>query len=220
MKLVASRGFRHIQLSAALPTMKPRDLDRSARRDLLARLRRNGLTPSGLDLWIPEEHFTDDQHMDRAAAAVGEAIGLAADLARIPVSVRFPAEIDEELLAAMRQRSDTCGVTIADHARSPANGCGRGIDPASLLLEPPSVDPVLETAKAMTGTSFLASARLSDAGREGRVEPGTGRLDLMAYQVALVTGSFTHPVILDLRHISDPADAMMRAASRWNPVPA
>ena len=54
--------------------LRPRELDRSARRDLASVLRRFELELSGVDLWIPPGHFVDGLHSDRAVEAVVEAV--------------------------------------------------------------------------------------------------------------------------------------------------
>ncbi|MEM7623482.1 MAG: hypothetical protein AAF235_09805, partial [Planctomycetota bacterium] len=79
----ASLGLRRIQLDAAMPGLRARELGRSARRDLVAFMRRRGVTPSGLDLWIPAAHFASTEHADRAVSAVIDAIGLAAEAAAL-----------------------------------------------------------------------------------------------------------------------------------------
>lgn len=209
LQLLANAGFHHVQLSAALPGMRPRDLDRSARRDLLARLRRIELTAVGVDLWIPEEHFTQPEHADRAVAAVLDAITLSADLGRIPLSVRLPEGIDDHAAQEWRSRADTCGVAIADHAPRPHLLLSAGIDPAALIAA--GQDPVVLTSTA----SNLAAARFSDFRDESRIAPGAGRLDVLAYQVALVTRSFDAPVALDLRRVVNPWVALDTAADAW-----
>jgi hypothetical protein len=46
-------GFRSVQLSAAQPGLRPRELDRSGRRDLLARLSRLQMPAAGLESGWP-----------------------------------------------------------------------------------------------------------------------------------------------------------------------
>jgi len=209
LSLIAASGFRHVQLSAALPGMRPRDLDRSARRDLLARLRRLELQPAGLDLWIPLEHFTDAEHADRAAATVIDAIELAADLGRIPLSLRLAEALDATIVQTWRSRAETCGIAIADHSPTPHALLGVGIDPAALIAV--GKDP----AVCASAATDLVAARFSDFRDESRTTPGTGRLDVLAYQVALVSRSFESPVALDLRRVSDPHTALEVALRAW-----
>lgn len=209
LSLLAAAGLRHVQLSAALPGMRPRDLDRSARRDLLARLRRLELVPAGLDLWIPLEHFTSPEHADRAAAAVIEAIELAADLGRLALSIRLADGLEGTIVQEWRSKAETCGVRLADHAPTPHPLLSVGIDPAALLAA--GMDP----AACASAAPDLAAARLSDFRDEARAVPGAGRLDLLAYQAALLTRGFEAPVALDLRRLSDPRAALDAAVRAW-----
>ncbi|MEM7756072.1 MAG: hypothetical protein AAF297_10600, partial [Planctomycetota bacterium] len=63
---VSAMGARAIQLDATRAGLRPRDLERSARRDLAATMRREELAFSGVDLWIPPHHFVDPDRADRA----------------------------------------------------------------------------------------------------------------------------------------------------------
>jgi len=47
LTLLHDRGFRAVQFSALTPDLRPRELDQSARRDVLATLRRNELQLGG-----------------------------------------------------------------------------------------------------------------------------------------------------------------------------
>src|SRR5690606_36014496 len=73
-------GWRAITLDATAPDTRSRALDNSARRDLASALRRAALAFAGLDLWIPAEHFTRPDTIDRAIAAATSACDLAATL--------------------------------------------------------------------------------------------------------------------------------------------
>lgn len=206
---IADSGFRHVQLSAALPGMRPRDLDRSARRDLLARLRRIELTVAGVDLWVPVEHYTSPEHSDRAAAAILDAIDLAADLGRVPLSVRLTDGIPDDVVQAWRSRAEMCGVAVADHAPAPHALLSTGIDPAALLAA--GVAPATHTSNIAN----LAAARFSDFRDESRIAPGAGRLDVLTYQVALVSRAFEAPVAVDLRRVANPHAALDSALRAW-----
>jgi len=209
IQLISDSGFRHVQLSAALESMRPRDLGQSARRDLLTFMRRLELAPAGIDLWIPEDHFTDPAHTDRAAAAVLEAIEFAADLNRVPLCVFLPTGISADLIAVFRARADFCAVEIADHNPESAAALHIGIAPAVDLMHG------LTPHERLSHAVDLAAVRLSDASKTQRVSPGTGRLDLLAMQVALTTRSFDRPCALDLRSLPQPGDAMLAALDAW-----
>ena len=227
---VAGLGFRAVQLDATLPGLRPRDLDRSARRDLAALLRRRELIAAGLDLFIPRRHFSDPEHQDRAMAATLAAIELAADLGRVPVSLTLPLPAEGEhdavthpLIAA----ADVAGVVLAVHAEDRlddlAAWLGRvdqptfaaGLDPAGVLTR--GGDPA---AAASRFGSRLAAARLADVEADGdlRCPVGEGGLDVMSYRVALDLaggGGRNGPVVLDLRGLVDPASAAMTAKQTW-----
>lgn len=87
---VASHGVAGVQLSATHPSMRPRDLGVSARRDLRATLARYELVVTGIDAWIPSDHFVDPAHADRAIEAACAACELASDLGRVPVTLQLP----------------------------------------------------------------------------------------------------------------------------------
>ena len=87
----ASRlGFRAVTISAARAGLRPRELDRSARRGLAAELRRLELHCTGIDLFLPREHYQRSEHVDRAIAAATGAIELADDLGADSVFLRLP----------------------------------------------------------------------------------------------------------------------------------
>lgn len=123
-----STGFAAVHLSAMMPGMRPRELSRSARRDVAAALKRAGVGCSGVDLWIPAAHFGDQAHMDRAVAAASDAIEFAADVrtlmgegganastSAIPsVCLTLGTACAPAVRAALAARADTCGVRIAD----------------------------------------------------------------------------------------------------------
>lgn len=223
----ASQGFRFVQLDGADRGVRARDLDRSARRDLAALLRRQELLLSGLDLWIPPEHYIDPARSDRALEAMLGAIELAADLAGLVagspspvVSTAFPEGLDAAMKSEIAARAELAGVRIADHslqetvgeADDGASPLAIGIDPAAHLLA--GRDPAAAAARAGVR---LASARLSDAGSVGRVAVGAAgsRLDVLAYLAALSAVNHQRPLVLDLRGIADQRAAVEAVSSSW-----
>lgn len=188
-------GLRWVQLNAAAPGLRPRELGRSARRDLASVLRRDGVMPSGVDLWVPPEHFAAAAHQDRAVTAATEAIDFAGEVCRAArgeggaggsggaaaaavVSLLLPRDGPGEsaMLAVRRllaERAERAGVVLADHtwSREPA------VPPPGTFEGPlrPGLDPAgvfmaggdAVVAAAAMGAS-LASARLSDVSSAGR----------------------------------------------------
>jgi sugar phosphate isomerase/epimerase len=221
----ASRtGFHAVQLDAAAAGVRPRELDRSARRDLAALLRRAQLALSGLDLWIPPEHLVNPAKSERAMEAIVQAVDLAADLARLldhgeraVVSLVLPAGLPDEARRQLGGHAESRGTRLADHAApaspAPATGpIGIGVDPAAVLLA--GQDPAATAARA---GSALAAARLSDATMIGRTAPlvAPGRLDLTAYLASVAVAGYTRPLVLDVRGLPEQASVARAVRERW-----
>lgn len=220
---VAAAGYRWVQLDAAAPGLRARELSRSARRDLAALLRRCELSLSGLDLWIPDDHFASPEHADRAVAATTQALALAADLAALTtsprqvVSVRLPSATPDGVEQSLLDAAERFDVRIADHAlpvRAPGDAHGRycvGVDPAAAMIA--GEDPAALTARI---GNRLASLRLSDLDAAGRrVAPGHGRLDIDAYIAAASVAGWNGPLVLDLRGVQDAERVMGEVAVGW-----
>jgi sugar phosphate isomerase/epimerase len=226
---LAASGFRAVQLDATLAGLRPRELDRTARRDLQAAVKRSGLIIAGLDFFIPAEHYVDVQHVDRAVDAALASITLSADLGRVPLSLNLPvASADGSILRTLTDAAESCGVPLAIHDEGDLltliealidNGptlAGIGLDPAAVLIR--DRDPV--SAAQQLG-SALRVARLSDASKgradSGRQTPGTGSLSLMAYRVSVdLAPNRLGPVVLDLRGLTSPVHAMLQATTAWD----
>lgn len=235
LEFAAAAGYRAVQLNLGPggAALKPRDLGRSARRDLGALLRRNELLFSGGDLWIPPRHFTDPAASDRALAAAIDAVHFIAELtpltgARAPaLSLELPVgEAAAAVRSALSAAATSAGVRLADHAWPPAEDgplpvtpLGVGIDPAAVMLSGALArDPDLWLRDPALALSRLAprvnAARLSDLGSAGRVAPGDGRLDELAYLVALSTAAFPGCLVVDLRAVPNPEHAARTLAAR------
>lgn len=224
----AGLGFRAVQLDATMPGTRPRELDASARRDLLTTLHRASLSPAGVDFLIPAEHYRDAEHVDRAVSALHGALGLAGDLGRVPLTVNLPMQqaepqILEELLAA----ADMFGVRVAVLHGAEAKPLsewlrgkeptvvGAALDPAAMLAA--GLDPV---EAAQTLGDRLAVARLADTlkGQSdgSRCMVGGGDLDLQAYRVMVdLAPGRVGPVVLDLSKLGDPVQAAKTALNAW-----
>ncbi len=217
---IAAMRLRHVQISATMLGLRPRDLDRTGRRDLLASLRRRELSLSGLDAWIPEAHFIDSAHADRAVQAMSDIIELAADLGRVPVSVVLPDDgAAADAVKSLIDRAQHVGVEIVDHAvpPSPAQGIGVGIDPAVHLAQ--GKDPVAAVHSAGS-VKRLASARLCDlltTGMRGPIGAARqSRLDVTAYRIALGVNAYSRPVIIDARQWHEPWRGVEQTIVEWH----
>lgn len=221
LRRTAEAGYRFVQLNVAAPTSRPRDFDRSARRDLAATIRRFELRLSGVDLWIPSKHFTDPAHVDRAVQSVLDAIEFAGELAPLTeghavLSVSLPAHdaIAGEL-ATMTAAAERCACRIADHHWPPdagrANDVWVGVDPATMMI----ADPAADVAAAVSvHANRVASLRLSDLDESSRVPAGDGRLDLLMYLVTASTCAHAGPVVVDVRGLQHGWDLAPRLRER------
>jgi sugar phosphate isomerase/epimerase len=215
---IAATRLRWVQIPATMNGLRPRDLDATARRDLLASLRRREIALSGIDAWIPSGHFADPAHVDRAVTAMSEIIELAGDLGRVPVSVTLTRDDSgKDAVAAVASAAIRCGVPIADHAveSPPIEGVGVGIDPAACLAL--NRDPA--SAVHAAGFGRIVSARVCDLQSTGLRGPigaaGQSRLDVIAYRVALDVNGYRRPVVIDARQWSDPWSGVERTLAAW-----
>lgn len=229
LALIAEQGFTAVQLDAILPGIRPRELDTTARRDLLATAKRCGLSITGIDFMISAEHYSDPQHVDRVVQSLAAACSLAGDLGRVPISLNLPiARADAALVQAVVDSADAQGVTLAIHNEADIDGLthwltdhapphvGVGLDPAALLIR--EQDPSLT---AQSQSASLRVARLSDASKGqadgGRQVAGAGSLALMPYRVSIdLAPNRLGPVVLDLRGLMSPVNAMASAKQAWD----
>lgn len=226
MSTAASEGFASVQLDAALRGIRPRELSRTGRRDLVTAAARAGVRLAGIDLFVPRKHLLSEAHVDRAVAAIVASVELAADLGRIPLSLTLPLSGGaQEAVSAIFEAADGHGVTLAIHAereidtaaqaldRWSYDGVGLGLDPATLLLQ--GQDAV---AAAQKLGPRLTSARLSDADGDlgQRTAVGRGDLDVSSYRVSVDLATHrTGPVVLDLRSLQDPLASSREADKAW-----
>jgi len=219
---LASLAFRAVQLSASQPGMRPRELDRSGRRDLSGQLRRLEIVPAGLDLWIPEAHLRDPATIDRAVGAIQAAVELAADLGRVSLSLLLPPRRDESpdpiepILEAVIEKSLRFGVPLADCEVPPLDRAdvGVGIDPVMWLRS--GRDPVDAVASL---ADRVESVRLGDLNASGDRIPvgdgGRGRLDLGAYRGVLQRCGYNAPVVVDIRNTDEPWRQLAESVHAW-----
>jgi sugar phosphate isomerase/epimerase len=227
---LAAGGWRGVQLDARMRGTRPHELGQSARRDLAGVLKRRQLTLTGIDLWLPEGAFTDPATQERAVDRTIECIQLAADLGASAISTVLPepamhADL-RPAIGAVLTEAESRGVRVADcSAGAHAEAALRphvhalGLDPAAVLTA--GGDPV---AAVHDWGDRLAAVRLDDVSPTGmRVPPsvdGSGRLDLMAYKVAVsfAASEIGGGVVVDLRQCSDPPSALQQARSAWESI--
>lgn len=224
---IASLGFRSVQLDGTLAGIRPRELSGRARKDLVALLSRLSLGIAGVDLFIPPSHFSDDAQVDRALAALVAGIELAADFGRVPVSFALDiSELRDDVVDAIVEAADGHAVPLAVHHEQDVaalkqwlekvdqNVIGAGLDPAAALARKGKA----VNAAAALGKKLMV-ARLCDqvSGDAVRCAVGRGDLELSGYRVALDLAAHRRgPVVLDVRGMTDPANAAAQAAKAWD----
>ena len=223
----ASRlGFRAVTLSAAQPGLRPRELDRSARRGLRAELRRLELTCVGVDLFVPPEHFVQADQLDRAIAAVEAALQLADDLEARVLFLRLPPTPDgEEPLEATRAiaaaavgvRARVADLSLDGPALESVRSGGDlpidiGLDTAAWLAS--GLDP---TEGIVELGDRLSGIRLVDLDVHGTRMPVSmsGRLDLGALRTGLEVGGFNGALVADARGWSNPIEGLQQTLAMW-----
>jgi hypothetical protein len=224
---MAGLGLRGVQFSAAFPATRPRDLDRSARRDLSATLARHELLCAGIDLFIPPAHFTDPALVTRAVDAILAAIGLAADLGRVPLTAPIPLEGAQEIRAAAAESALRLGVALLEPVTSadarPAPPFLASVDTAAVLAA--GGDPVATVAALGRALGGVRVVDLLRSGLRGPIlERGESRLDAHALRVALeiaepaVGGEISVGrviPVLDARQWTSPREGVAASVSRW-----
>lgn len=213
---VVALGLAGVQLDAADPDLRPRELGDSARRDLAAALRRRGLQASGIDCFIPVERFADPARVERALDAVHGCLSLAESLQRVPVSMHLPHAGAPDVVQALQREAQRRGVPLADCSVPVCADAtvAIGVDPAAVLAA--GGDPAAVVGAA--GVRLVA-ARVVDllrSGLRGPVEePGASRLDTLGYRVALEVAGFRGLPVIDCRQWTDVQRGVMDTAKRW-----
>lgn len=202
--LMAAHRRAHVQLDATLPGLRARDLDRSARRDLVATLKRHGCRFSGIDLFIPPEHFALGEYADRAATAAIGAIDLLSDFSALGaaeggvVCLRLPASPQCAVILALAERSIERGVTIANFGDASLDRFARGVDCEQAVRESRDV-------AALIASKSVSAVRLGDWNGSRPVAVGSkgAKLDLSAVAAACSVAAPQIPVIIDTSQAGD-----------------
>jgi len=214
-------GARAATLDVSLAELRPRSLDRSARRGLAATLRRLELSLGGFDLPIPPAHFADAGAQDRAMGAARAAIEMLSELGELVeaapvIHLTLPDEGGEDAARELGRAAREHDVRLVDMARPPAgelpDGWGFGVDLGRELEA--DADPL----GALTKRGAPASVRLSDAGPAGRVALGEGRLELPPAAAVIRTACEGAALVIDVKGVPQPAEAAGRALRAWERV--
>lgn len=203
---MSSVGEPRIHLDAMMAGLRPRELDRSARRDLASILKRAGVRATGIDLYLPPAHLAEESHVDRAVGAITSAIELLAELGSLGVletrvlCLALPPKPLASALQAIAGSALARDITITDFslpaaADVPAS-IARGVDCAQAIAA--GQDPA-----ALVASSSPRAIRLCDWDGAARVPVGMGRLDISAVAVSASIASPSAPVVIDLRGVEE-----------------
>lgn len=215
---LSANEFGAVQLSAAQPGLRPRELDGAARRGLREQLRRLELEPSGIDLWIPVAHFASEAEVARAIDAMVSALALAEFLGRVPLSCVLPgASMAVEARRSIVDEAARRGVAIADFAEDAVveGPVGFGVDQA--LCQARGVSMVEAIVRA---ASNLVAVRLGEHGPGGSRRPvaegSRAAEELLSVKATLEIGLFRGIAVADARAWPDPRSGLLATRAAWN----
>lgn len=228
-RMVREIGIGRVTVSAAEVGARPRELNRSARRDVAAQLRRGGVSCVGVELWVPQKHFDDGVNEQRAVDALCEAAGYASELGELTggegaLHTSLPCSVDESGTAVMHggaravmEHGSSLGVRVVDHggfgvsAVGAETGCRVGLDCGLSLMRGEEPRDVM-----LAHTDRLGAVRVSDAVSGNRVRVGSGELDLLDLVISWTTLQEKPWLVVDLRGLDDAASALGVTVDRVN----
>jgi len=222
MEAARRLGFRAVTLDATRPGLRPREMDRSARRGLAATLRRLELRLAGLDLPIPPEHLARPDTQDRALAALAAACELLVECAALvetsPV-IAAPEPMgegdDEEARAresarVAGERAVNLGVRLAaPEAQELPPGWATSVDLAR------AIEAGRSPLKAISTAREVAMIRLTDADHAGRRPLGAGRVDVGQLAAVIATTAADACLVIDPAGLPDPLAGASAALQGW-----
>lgn len=205
LERAAALGVRGVQLSAGQMGTRPHDLGQSGRRDVLVAARRLELQVSGVDAWIQPDDLLDPERMDRSLHVVLEAIEMASDLGRVPLSLTLPAGPQaEELVGAIAHRGHLLGVDLADHSRpldETRASLAWGIDLPAWVASGDDLIPAMTQTKRSLRAVRLAD--LDEHATRTAIGGSASRLDVEAILLTARTGGYDDLFIIDARQWDD-----------------
>jgi len=213
IELAASWGLAGVQFDAGDPSLRPRELGESARRDLAATLRRRGLVASGIDCFVPVDRFADPARVERAVEAVQGCLVLSESLGRVPVCMHLPEKGAEQVRDTLTAEAVRRGVALV--AFTPCSAAATvGVDPAATLAA--GQDPVAQVHQAAGRVGAARVVDLLSSGMRGPIgEPSGSRLDAMAWRLALEMSGFRGLPVIDARQWTQVRPGILATVERW-----
>lgn len=210
MDWLARGGLTAAALDAAHPELRPRSLDRSARRDLAATLRRAQLAFAGIDIFVPAAHLAEPASADRALAAILSAIDLAGELrdttaSALPVvAFDLPDVPAPGAVASITSAAERAGVTASTLTGK-----------HSPLRKALDLDALADTgASSAAVVGALTESALAQV-RWGGPRPER-RVDLLSVNASLAVRTSPVGVVIDLSRAADPTHALQAAITAWS----
>lgn len=204
---MSQAGARAVVLDATHPELRPRDLGRSARRDLASAIRRSELAWKGIDVFVPTAHLASCEHSDRALSAVIGAIELAGELAAFNigehavVTFDLPDEPVDGVVREIVSAAERAGV-LAACLRDGHAGLRRAVDLDALAEA--GVDAVGAVTSATTAQVRWGGPRVER------------RVDLLAVTGAMAIRTEPCSAVLDLSKSMEPARTIDAAIVAWS----
>ncbi len=193
---------------------------------MIAELKRLELHCDSIDLFIPPEHFTTADTMDRAIHAVRDALDLGSDLGAGVLFLRLPPEAFDappsEATQALIEYANSSRVRLADVGlrgralqaleKGAPISIGIGIDTASWLAD--GRDP-LEGLILHGG--LVAGVRMVGLDETGSRVPPTShaRIDVDAWRQAFEINAHGVSSVIDARGWREPVDGVAQALHAW-----
>lgn len=215
----AANRFTAVQPAVSRKQLDPRSLDGSARRGVVTLCRRLGLSLAGLDLAVPAAAWLDVSKLARAIELTTDAVALAEDLGRLPVSLdvqspeSLPLEVRTELVANAERR----GVRLVAYSAVPCNWgdwVTVGIDAAQCAAG--GADPVNELIRRGPRLGGVRLRPPADGAGSGTArEP----LDLPGVAAALAAIGFTGFPVGQVNGGQSAAGDLIRIRSMWEAQP-
>ena len=228
LRVAARLGFRAVTLSAAQTGTRPRELDRSERRGLMAELKRLELHCDSIDLFIPPEHFTSSDTMERAIHAVQDALDLGSDLGASVLFVRLPHESLENPPSGGHSGPDGPGELESSptrrhrprrHGRLTAleEGARRFRSASGSTRLPGSPMAVIRLEGLILHGGLVGGVRLVGLDETGsRVSPCLpARIDIHAWRQAFDINAHGASLVIDARGWREPVEGVGEALQAW-----